>query len=428
MAEDRHSERRSVWPCGAKNLVTVLFLLAPSLAFAQSPDPKEKYRRGPNTRHLGPLYITPKILASAGWDTNVTNSESDPFRDSTFGMSAVTEVFWPIGRRLRVIGTGSIAPNYFGRTESARSFDRGGTLGAGIDLGRLTLGGVVGASRAKQRFSIEVDDRLWRYEHSKSASAAIRLTRRLSLSGGWEKTGFDYEKNVLVGDDEVAQSLNRDRTTTSFAFGYALTKRTSLKGQAELMDDVFLGTATDPADETVRSYRYLGGITFSPIAKIQGEALAGWRHFPGGRSDSAPAYDGLTLEVRLQIPVGSGLALAALRDVYYAVGQTRTALGTRRNSFVSSRYSATMGFDMPLQLIARGTVQFWRADYILPYEVDGATLDRADDVWTFGGSLLRRLGPRVALGGTVEHSTRATNAPGLRYGGTRYGVTAEVYP
>jgi hypothetical protein len=189
-----------------------------------------------------------------------------------------------------------------------------------------------------------------------------------------------------------------------------MTRRTRVIVRAEILDDAFVGTAERPVDEKVRSHRYLGGLAFSPAARLQGEVLAGWRQYPGGAAQTAPAYSGPTLQAQLQIPfVGNGLTLAAFRDVYYAVAQSETAAGTRRNSFVSSRYSATLGFDLSWDLIARGTVALWRSDYLLPYELDGASFSRIDSLWTVGGALLRRFGARVALGGTVEHSWRATD-------------------
>ncbi len=404
----------------------------PSLVRAQATDPgdpKAKYIHGPNTRHWGPFYVTPRILANAGWDTNVDNSQDNPFQDSTFALNATAEVLWPVGRRARLIGTGTLTPNYFTNVESARSLDRAGALRGEFDLGPFTLFGSVGAGRAKQRFSTEIDDRLWRDEHTKGAGAAAHLTRRLTLSGGWKETSYGYEEGVSVNGSDVAQSLNRRQQTTTFDLGYQLTRRTTLIGRAEIINDAFVGTPSVPSDESVRSYRYLGGLGFSALARIQGEVLAGWRHYPTGPQENAPSYSGPSLQIHLQVPfVGDGLGLTATRDVYYAVELAPTASGSQRNSFVSSSYSANFGFDVPLNLIARFTSGLQRSDFLLPYVQDGLPYKRVDNVWTAGGSLLRRFGSRFAVGGTAVHSWRATNASGKNYGSTRYGLAAEVYP
>lgn len=412
--------------------LAALFLLVPTLAWAQSTDPddpKAKYMRGLNTRHWGPFYVTPRILANAGWDTNVDNSQDDPFRDSAFLMSATAEVLWPIGRRARLIGTGSLTPNYFGRTESARSLDRGGGLRGEFDVGPFTLHGAVGASRAKQRFSTEIDDRLWRNEHSKGAGATAHLTRKLSLSGSWMETRSDYEEGIVVGGSDVAASLNRRQQTAGFDLGYRLTRRSALVGRAEIINDDFFGTEAAPSDQTVRSYRYLGGLSFSAIAQIQGQVLVGWRHYPTDPQEVAPSYSGPALQVNLHLPfVGDGLGLTATRDIYYAVEQAPTASGSQRNTLVASNYTGIFGFDLPLNLLARITGGLQRSDFLLPYVQEGIQYQRIDNVWSAGGSLLRRFGNRLAVGGTAVHSWRATNAEGKNYGNTRYGLTAEFSP
>jgi hypothetical protein len=420
-------------PSVAKDLVAVvaLILMISAIASAESEDRYAQYkRRGPNTRQLGPIYLTPRIAATAGWDTNVTYSQDDPFRDSTFGMVGTLEAFFPVGRRIRLIGTGYLNPNYFTSVESARSVDRGGTLRAEFDIGPLTTFGSVGTGRAKQRFSTEIDDRVWRNEHSRALGASLRLTKKLALTGSWERRDSDYEEGVEVGGEDVAQALNRTSETRSLELSFALTKRTSLKGRAEIVDDLFLGTSESPTEDEVRSYRYLGGLGFGTLAAIQGEVLVGWRLYPAG-SESAPEYSGPTLEVRLLIPmVGNGLTLSAARDVYYAVepAPPGEGAGARRNSLVSGRYTATLAFDLPFELLTRGSVQFWRSAYLLPYEQEGTSYERVDELSSVSVALLRRLGSRLALGGAVERSWRWSNASGRNYGATRYGVTAEFYP
>jgi hypothetical protein len=419
-------------PSVAKDLVSalVLTLLLPSIASTESEDRYAQYkRRGPNTRRLGPVYLTPRITATAGWDTNVTYSQDDPFRDSTFGMVGSLEAFLPVGRRLRLIATGAISPNYFTTVESARSLDRGGSLRAELDIGPVTLSGGVGAGRAKQRFSTEIDERVWRHEDSRTLGTLLHLTKKLTVSGSWEQRDSDFEEGAQVGGEDVAQALNRRSETRRLELGFELTKRTRLIGRADIIDDHFIGTPDNPIEDEVRSYRYVGGVGFSAYSALQGEVLVGRRQYPTG--GSAPEYSGPTLEIRLTVPmVGKGLTVSAIRDVYYAVepAPAPEGSGARRNSLVSGRYTATLGFDLPLELIARGSVQFWRSTYLLPYEQNGAPYERIDDLWSIGAALLKRLGSRVALGGTVERSWRWSNSSGHNYGATRYGVTAEIYP
>jgi hypothetical protein len=66
--------------------------------------------------------------------------------------------------------------------------------------------------------------------------------------------------------------------------------------------------------------------------------------------------------------------------------------------------------------------------YLLPYPMGDALARRVDHLWTAGGSLLRRFGGSVRVGGTLLWTRRVSNFAGFSYQGLSYGLQAEVVP
>ena len=421
----------------ARSLLSALLLLTPSLAAGQTAqtentyaaDPKAQFRKGPNTRELGPFFLTPKILVDTlGVDTNVNYSSEAPVQDNSLLITGSLDVLLPIGRHVRLSAYGGLTPNYFGTQEDARSLDRFGSLRAELDVGPVTPFGFVGGGRAKQRFSTEVDDRLWRDESSWGVGLMGRLTRKLTLTASGTEFRYRFDSGVVVSGTDVKTALDHISRIGMGDLSYALSKRTDLIARAELIEDHF---SDDPllGQDSVRSYRYLVGPSFTAASRIGGQFLIGLRRFPDSAAASAPSYDGLALDARLSLPMGeASLTLLATRDVRYAVARSEVLGTTARNTLVSSVYGADTSISLPLGFLLRPSVRLERADYILPYPINGVFLPRADNTWTVGGGLLKRFGERVAIGGMAEHYWRSSDLSGFDYSGTRYGLTAEILP
>lgn len=376
--------------------------------------------------HVGPLWLTPKIvLRNAGIDDNVFNEAGAGVSDRQVVLTPSLDALLPVGQRLRLSGNGGLGLNYFQSEDSERSTDLDGSGRAELDAGPFTLFGLAGGGRHKQRFSVEIDQRLERTSSSYGGGLLFRPSRRLTLSGQAVRQTSRYQDGIQVSGDSVKSALDRETTTTTGAFSYALTPRTSLVFSADVVDDRFTAQAGGP--DSVRSYRYLGGLAFNTGALLSGGVRAGVRDFPERPDQAAPAYSGLSLSIDTSLPVGerARLALLAVRDVNYAVARAPAAGGPRRNSFVSFRYGGTLDVELPLSLLARGSLSFERADYVLPYE-NG--LDRLDRVRTHGVALLRAFGPALRVGGNVEWARRRSNRPGFDYERRSYGVTAEYTP
>lgn len=379
---------------------------------------------------LGPLWLTPKILLkSAGNDNNVFNDAEQPVSDRSAVFQPSTEALLPLGKRARLIGQGAVGFNYFQRQSEERSTDLSGSLRGELDVGPLTFFAAAAGGRHKQRFSVEVDQRLERTDSSFNAGADLRLTGRVRLTTAMTGGRFRYQSGVTVQGQDVKTSLDRDNRLWSATLGYALSKRTSLELSGERIEDTFLDTAPGRED-TVRSYRLSGGFAFAVGALFTGQARAGWRHFPESASALVPAFDGLALGVNLGMPVGrlGNLQLLASRDVSYAVARVPGPDGPRRNSFVASRFGGTLNTELPLSLIVRPGLYFDRADYILPHVQGGLPFDRKDRVRTVSVALLRAFGQSLRVGGTIEWARRESDLNGFDYKRRAYGLTAEYTP
>lgn len=404
-----------------------LLLAAPLLVVAPRSAAAAQPKARPGRYKIGPLYLTPRLeLQHAGVDTNVFNTQTNPVPDTAAVLRPTLDGALPIGRRFRVTGSGYLDLNYFRRRRSERSTDFGGEGRAELDVGRATLFGGGGGSQARQRFSIELDERLLRQEKWATAGFGLRLRRKLQaiLSGtGRVHTFGDLELRGF----NVKETLDRNSLTGNAQLRFALTPLTTFTASVDAIEDRFFNQTGD-LPRKVRSFRYLGGFEFGPRALLNGSVLAGVREFPG-TSAGAPPYRGPTLSVGAAVPVGSSrLNAIAQRDVFYASTGVRTRDEQLRNTYVSSRYRGELAADLPFDLIGQGFGEYSEARFVLPGFVGGLRVRRVERAYSAGVSLLRRFGDKVRIGGAFTWTRRVSNLPGASYEGLRYGLQAEAAP
>jgi hypothetical protein len=407
-----------------KRAAVLTLFAAPAAAFAADPpEPTGAFK-------LGPAYLTPRLLVrSAGVDTNVFNSASGEVSDTSAVISPGLAALLPVGRRLRLSGDGNLDLNYFRREDTERSTDVSGDGRADLYLGPVTFFAGGGAGRLRQRFSIEVDERLERRERRLLGGVVLHATRKLALTAEVRRSTSTYEAGVLVAGDDVKESLDRRSLVATLRAEHALTDQTTLVVFARRHDDRFLSDP-DPERRQAESYTYAGGFQFGERAVLTGAVLAGVREYPAQAGNAAPPFTGLYLDVSASTSLRSRarVALNASRDVLYAVNRADTVDGSLRNSYVSRVLRGELSLELPFRLIGRGSLGQERARYLLPYEQDGEPFDREDRVLTYGVGLLRAFGRAVRVGGTAQWSRRTSNLRGFGYSGLRYGLSAEVTP
>jgi len=380
---------------------------------------------------VGPVRLSPKLeLVNAGRDTNVFLDPTDPLADGSIVVRGTVEGFMPVRRRTRLFGEGWLDLSYFRGLSTESSTDPGGRGRAEVDLGPFTLTAGGGALQARQRYSIDIDQRILRQEKWVFGGAEWRISRRFVASGGAEQRSYRYDPGVgdAGGSLRAAATLNRNNLTGTLALHYALTSMTTAVGTADVIEDEFQISA--PGLNTTRSYRYMAGVELGKKAFITGRFLAGMRSFPASSAGSLPSYSGPAFTGELAMPLFNRLRLVGtfLRDVFVSAQAVRTAEERARNTYILTSLQGSADIDLPLELVGRASVGYSDANYLLPALVGGVPFPRVEHLYSVGGSLLRRFSDSVRVGGTVTYYRRLSTIPGNSYERWVYGVSAEIVP
>lgn len=384
----------------------------------------------PGRFRAGPLYFNPRFELQLGFDTNVFNTQADPFRDVVAVLRPATSVVLPVGDRLRFTGSGHVDFVYFGDSNSERSVDLGGDGRIDLKLGRFTLFGAGGALRAKQRFSIDLDTRVRRREPWLSAGVAARIGSRVVATLGAGRRRYEFDR-AFVGGADIQEALNRESRTKTAELRYELTRQTSFLTQWESGSDDFT-SQVGPGQREVRSSRLMAGFSTAEQAVVRGRLLLGVRRFPdiegtGASPDFTRAAFAINLSTRFR---GTGRLTGIVeRDVYYGVEAIRGLQDSLRNAYVFSRYRGELALELPYDLIGRFGAGHETADYIRPRPVaGGASIAREERQWTVDGVVLKPFGRRLRVGFAATWLRRNSTVPGNSFEAWRYGMRAELIP
>lgn len=406
--------------CGLAVLVGAALLGTPA-SFAQT-----RGKKRPGRFKVGPLYLTPRLeLKNAGVDTNVYQASSNAVQDTSVAFGPSLQAALPILERLRVTASGEAVYQYFRLRGTERSVDLRGEGRAEIDVASLTFFAGGGGLRAKQRFTIDLDQRVPRHEDWGSAGLRWGLTQRISTTLTGSRRAIRFGEVLIQGRD-IRESLDRDDLTGGAQLRYSVSRKTTLLLSADTTGQTFVHQAF-PGPGTSRSHRFLGGFEFGERAAINGKVLAGIREFPDAPSQAAPPYRGLALDIdaSTRLPGSGRLLVQVDRDVRFASATVATENGIRRNAYVYARHGALVSFELPFDLIGRGFLRQEQGSYLLSAPDEPLRRDR---LWSVGGSLLRRFGDRISIGATLSWFRRRSTLPGLSYGRKVYGLQAEVVP
>ena len=408
-------------PVGLAALVaTVLLLALPAAAQSSEGTTKKK-----GSFRAGPFWLTPRVvLYNAGNDSNVYNDEVDPVASNSGNLRPSLDLLLPVGKSLDLKANGWLGWSWFRDQDGQDSVDRGVGGGAELRLGPVTFTGNAAKGWARQRFSIEIDERLDRTDESLGAGASIKLGRRFSVGGSVSETRYRYEPGVEVNGDSVSQSLDRDNQMMRGTANLVLTNFTTLVLEMDRQEDTFVSDPT-LADPVAVSNRYAAGFNFVAGGLFTGNFRVGWRNFPSGQ-EAVPEASGTILEANLNTGAGrlGRITLEGARDISYAAER----VDGQRNSYVMNRYGVRLDTELPANLIARGWLRWEKADYVLPYEEAGASIDRQDTVYIQGLGLFRAFGKALSIGGTIEWWRRESPITGFDYVRRAYGITAEYTP
>jgi hypothetical protein len=399
---------------GVRGIAATIAILVATWPQAIAAAEPPKYGR----TQLGPVYLTFGVNLTAGVDDNVYNSATSAVSDESVTLMPTVEGVVPLTRRARIKAMGGVAPYYFSTERNQRHTDRLGSLGGELDLGPLSLSASHGVGRFRQRFTLEIDERIAREERSMIFGATLRI-RRMSAGASRRVMRSTYEPGTEATTVDLL--LDRETTTHRFDLALPLTRRTTLAPSVDLVRDDFLHEVVG-LSPTVDSERYRLALEFSK-AFISGRIAGGLQRFGAGQG--VEPYSGPFLEVNAGMPffLKTRLVIDARRDVSYT--STPAAQPLRRNTGVNSLYGGELQFGLPWNLYARASTTYSKLKYLSPTVVDGQEVDRNDRAWKHGGALLRRFGAYLGLGVTAYRTDRTSVIDGRSYRAWTYGLTGE---
>lgn len=410
---------------GLRRAAAISALLVPLSASVASSQERQASPERPKygSIRVGPLYLSLRLTLTAGFDSNVYNTPT-PLGDESVSLTPTVQAVLPMTRRARIKATGGIVPQYFHKEASQRHTDLLGNLLGEVDLGPLTAFGGFGGGRYRQRFSLEIDERLLRHESTNTFGGTLRVGHRVKATGSQIAVTYTFDPAAVLDGRPVNLALDRKTVTRRLEVSLPVTRKTSLVPFVDLVEDRFLH-ASSGVPSRVRSQRYAAALELGELAFVTGRVAAGVRHF--GAGEGVAPYDGLFLAISASMPfvAGSRLALSSNRDVTYAAtpGSADRAV---RNTRVDSVHRGDVAFELPWKLYARPFAAYAESTYLLPSEPAATNAIRRDRVWSFGGALLRRLGDHINVGVTAQRQRRTSPVLGRKYDGTLYGLTGEA--
>jgi hypothetical protein len=416
-----------------RSILFVLFALsvsvggAPSYVTAQdtgAKDPSANRHSNPGKFRLGPLYLTPAVTVLAGVDNNVYNTPTGIADESVTVRPSLRAVL-PLTRRARLTGTGGVAPYYFHQQASQRHTDIYGDVRGDLYLGPFGLFGGIGAARYRERFSLEIDERLLRRTQSDFFGASVHFRDRITASASQGTLRSTFDPEAVVNGASVSDALDRDTLTRRFDLSIPITRKTSFAPWVDLIEDRFLRSSSS-LPSRVKSQRYALALDFSELAFFNGRLAAGLHHY--GSNTGVTPYDGFFLAVSIASPfvLGTRLQVSSSRDVTYSVTPTVIPEAVRI-TYVASSYRGELFIPLSWKLQLRALTAYAESRYPLPVDPGTAVaVDRIDHGWTFGVALLRSLGSHLRLGGTVARGRRLSPVDGHSYEQTLAGIAAEA--
>ncbi len=397
----------------------LLLTLAPASVLPQTE------QEAPGRFRVGPLFFTPALEVRSGADTNVFNDTVRPIPDAVTVIRSELDTALAFRERLRLTGRGSVDFSHFYRQETERSTGFAGEGRAELSLGPFSFFSTGGGGQTRQRFSLEIDERLRRQERWASAGLDLSLSEALQVRVSGTLRRYTYE----AGRSSAKAALDRDERTGSAELRYSVATFTRAVVSLDTREDRFLGRERGAA-RLVRPYRLWGGLEFGEEAVVTGRILAGVRQFPRGTSGTnALAYRApvVSASIVTTLPALGRVTVSGERDVFYSVIRA-SGNGGHFNSYVASVVGVNLTSALPLELIGRVEAQLDEVRYTLPVLYLDRAADRLDRRWTTGITLLRGVSRSVRLGGTLAYTRRISNLPGWQCEGLSYGLAAEVAP
>jgi hypothetical protein len=377
----------------------------------------------PKSRHrLGPVRVWPALTLQTLVDSNPYGLGSVGNGDLLVIVSPSLEALWPIGSRLKLSGEGRLDWNQYRRNDARSYGDWFGSATAELEMGRATLYADAGGLQVTQVYGIALENGTLQQQSTLGAGARVRVTRRLSARA--EARFRAYRHWQPDPRSTIRQDLDRDALSATAFVDWALTRRTSVFGSLEDMEEQFV-YAFPGFPSAARSRRWLAGLSFAPGAAVRGRVGFGMISTPA--EGIIPNYQGPLSSATIEIPLrrAARLLMGVDRDIRFAAAGVPTLDPSLRNVQALKSYRLGIEGELPGELVGRAAARWEEARYLIPFLAPGRVTTRTDRLFEVTGSVGRPLRRSLWVGAVVEYTQRVTN---VGYGDWRwrYGLRASV--
>jgi hypothetical protein len=364
--------------------------------------------------HLGNFSFTPAIVFSTGYDTN-------PYREPGRGPAYETYATPQVSGWLNGAGTNRVA--VWGAAEIVRFSN----LVPATNWQVGTRAERVGATfQPYFRYNLrntnanptgfEVGYKSMRIEGDFLGGADFHFGG-FSVAGSVRSTNTNWAADAIYQGSNLRESLNRRSNAARGGVGYSLTPLTSLDFAVEATTDRFVYSPLRDGNGAL----FLGGLTLSNPAVIQGSAWVGYRvfHSPtdGAADFSGPVGSATLVYAR---PSGGFLSLRAQRDLQFSYD-------TSLAYYISTNVNLTGVIVLGDRLKLQGVVATSKLDYRPAGSDQPGPLDRVNEL---NGAIGFIVGQVTVVGITAEWAN-AIGAQGWQafriVGFVTYGLANGAY-
>jgi hypothetical protein len=380
--------------------------------------------RRPGRYRIGPFYLTPRInVGTIGLDTNVFYTATDRQTDVTGSGGPQLDVVLPLGRSLRLEGSGNASYVYFVRTESQRRLSFGGNGGFAWDSVRTKLSVKHSYGEVFARPSFEIDRRVLTITEETRAELRRRLWGRMHLTGAGALARLRTESDAPYLGVDLSRTLSRDSQLLQGGLSYSLTPLSSFDVEASRRIDDSAVSWRDVTWDTLTA-----GLRTD--AYFKGQLLL--RRFflrpTKGASVRERQYWGGDVVLRRRLTPRTTIGASYIRAVTYSALTADGEWPAIETETLGAELDRDLFWQLNLTAFCRR--MYYRGTGSIAVVVNGAALSgqRDDVIDEAGVNLGLRFRSRLRVGVGLVYTERRSNIGDFGIDGLLAGLTVQYSP
>ena len=358
---------------------------------------------------FGPFRIKTFLnLNGAGYDSNIYfGYGGPPIKDYTLTTGPTFNIYLPLKKKIVFQITESPQYVYYYHTERERAWNNtlGGQIHFVFNRWYFSVGGAY--SKARQRWSSEIDIQLRRRTDNIQGMILWQATRRTSFSLNYRRDHYAYD-NATFGTFDVRDQLNRVENYLNFASYFQLTLRARMFLNFEY--GFFDFERQIVGSKNSLSYALYGGFDFAPTGRIRGRLNLGYKYF-NVLALQGQDFRGLVGDTQVSIRLLGPLAVRASysKNVQFSVWfnnafylENIVGVGTSLYVLKNIRLDGDVRY---------GENSYPQSNLIAP----GGVQNRLDQYRTYSVGVYYRVKRNIALGVSASRGIRHSNDTRYNY-------------